>query len=362
MQMDVDMAGRRVVVVGAYRAARRVLRRYAASEARVTAVVSGPLPAAHEVPPRARIVAMPSLDDMPDWLRLVGPAFLVATVGLSPDETAAIRGLAERLRILCTDEPAAAESGHVTLVGGGPGSTGLLTLAACAALREADVICYDRLAPSDDLGPLAPGAELIDVGKTPYHHRISQNRIEDLLIARARRGEAVVRLKGGDPFVFGRGSEEVQACAAAGITVRVVPGVSSAIAVPAAAGIPLTHRGVSHAFTVISGHVLPTAEEFAGLTALGGSIVILMGVANLTGIAAGLRGAGMAEGMPAAIVERGFSDSQRTTHTTLARLADDARRLDIASPAVIVVGEVVRLGAEVSAQLPLCVLDPVPRG
>lgn len=362
MQLDVDIAGRRVVVFGLYRAARRAVRRYAAAGARVTVAVPGPPPAPTEVPEGVRIAVLPADEDVPGWLRLVAPAFLVATVGLGPASATVVHTLAADLHILVMEEPAVAERGLVTLVGGGPGSPSLLTVAACAALREADVVCYDRLAPSDELARLAPTAELIDVGKTPYHHRVSQDRIEDLLIERARRGETVVRLKGGDPFVFGRGSEELQACAAAGIAVRVVPGVSSAIAVPAAAGIPLTHRGVSHAFTVISGHVLPSAEEFAGLAALGGSIVILMGVANLTGIATGLRAAGLPDATPAAVVERGFSDSQRTTHTTLARMADDARRLDVVSPAVIVVGEVARLGAEVTSPIPWCALDPVPPG
>ena len=362
MQLDVDVTGRRVVVFGPYRSARRVIRRYTAAGARVTVASAGDRPDHDARPTGIRVLPMPPADDTATLLRLIGPAFLVSTVGLGHDDTAAITRLTGQLRIMIIDEPAAAEVGQVTLVGGGPGSTSLLTLAACAALREADVVCYDRLAPSDELERLAPGAELIDVGKTPYHHRVSQDRIEDLLISRARRGEAVVRLKGGDPFVFGRGSEELQACAAAGVAVRVVPGVSSAIAVPAAAGIPLTHRGLSHAFTVISGHVLPTAEEFAALAGLGGTIVILMGVANLTGIAGGLRGAGLADRTPAAVIERGFSDSQRTTHTTLARLADDARRLDVVSPAVVVVGEVARLGGDLDTRLPWCALDPVPRG
>lgn len=362
MQLDVDVAGRRVVVVGPYPSARRAVRRYAAAGATVIAVADAPLPPAELLPPTVGLVPVPATDDLSAWLRLVAPAFLVSTVALTADRAAVVRRLAGDLHILVTEDPAADARGQVTLVGGGPGSVRLLTVAACAALREADVVCYDRLAPSDDLARLAPGAELIDVGKTPYHHRLSQDRIEDLLIERARRGESVVRLKGGDPFVFGRGSEEMQACVAAGVAVRVVPGVSSAIAVPAAAGIPLTHRGVSHAFTVLSGHSLPSAEEFAALVGLGGSIVILMGVANLSGIAAGLRAAGLADDTAAAVVERGYSDSQRTTHTTLARLADDARRLDVASPAVIVVGEVARLGADVSSRIPWSALDPVPPG
>lgn len=324
MQLDVDVAGRRVVVLGDRRDARRSVRRYATAGAEVT-------------------WAEPDSSSLD---QLVESAWLVVTVGLSRSRTTRVRRLSDVRGVLTVDEPPVPPRGIVTLVGGGPGVTELLTLAACTALREADVVYYDRLAPTDDLTRLAPGAELVDVGKTPYHHQISQDRISELLITRARSGDGVVRLKGGDPFVFGRGGEELHACAAAGVDVRVVPGVSSAVAVPAAAGIPVTHRGISHAFTVISGHVLPTTEEFRALAGLGGTIVILMGVANGTAIASGLRGAGLPDTTPAAVVERGFSASQRTTHTTLARLGDDVRRLDVVAPAVLVVGEVTRLGRD----------------
>jgi uroporphyrin-III C-methyltransferase len=157
-----------------------------------------------------------------------------------------------------------------------------------------------------------------------------------------------VRLKGGDPFVFGRGGEELRACLAAGVGVRVVPGVSSALAVPAAVGIPVTHRGLSHAFTVISGHQRPSEEELTGLARLGGTVVVLMGVVNLEQIALGLLRAGLDAETPAAVVERGYSDSQRSTFTRLGALADDARRLQVASPAVIVIGAVVSLAAELA--------------
>lgn len=324
MQLDVDVAGRRVVVLGDRRDARRVVRRYTAAGAQVTS-------------------ARPDSSSLD---RLVQSAWLVVTVGLPRAQSARVRRLTTAVGVLTVEEPAASARGIVTLVGGGPGFTELLTLAACTALREADVVYYDRLAPTDDLARLAPGAELVDVGKTPYHHQISQDRISELLILRAQRGDGVVRLKGGDPFVFGRGGEELHACAAAGVDVRVVPGVSSAVAVPAAAGIPVTHRGISRTFTVISGHVLPTSAEFRALAGLGGTIVILMGVANAAAIAVGLRSAGLPDTTPAAVVERGFSASQRTTHTTLAWLGDDVRRLDVVAPAVLVVGEVTRLGRD----------------
>ncbi|MGI3782246.1 MAG: uroporphyrinogen-III C-methyltransferase, partial [Janthinobacterium lividum] len=249
--------------------------------------------------------------------------------------------LAGHLRVMTTAEAPAETAGSVTLVGGGPGRAGLMTLEAVAALAAADVVFYDRLAPTDDLAALAPAAELVDVGKTPFHHRVEQRSIEAQLVDRAHAGQSVVRLKGGDPFVFGRGGEEMLACLDAGVRVRVVPGVSSAVAVPAACGIPVTHRGLSHAFTVISGHQRPSEDELEGLARLGGTIVVLMGIVNLEQIAAGLLRAGMDPATPAAVVERGYSDSQRSTFSRLGDLADDARRLRVSSPAVVVIGAVV---------------------
>ena len=205
------------------------------------------------------------------------------------------------------------------------------------------MVFFDRLAPTEDLDELAPGAELVDVGKVPYHHPVPQTSICDQMVDRARRGQSVVRLKGGDPFVFGRGGEEMLACLAAGVPVRIVPGVSSALSVPAAYGIPVTHREVSKAFTVISGHTPPETHELEALVRLGGTIVILMGIANLAQTMAGLSRAGLPVGTPAAVIERGFSDAQRSTMTTAGELVAEVRRLDISSPAVVVIGDVVRL-------------------
>lgn len=233
--------------------------------------------------------------------------------------------------------------GQVTLVGGGPGDAGLMTLAAVNALREADVVLYDRLAPHDDLGALAPAATLINVGKHPGSHSIGQSGIEELIVTHALKGARVVRLKGGDPYVFGRGGEEVLACHEHGIPVTVVSGVTSAIAVPAAAGIPLTHRGISHAFTVVSGHAPLTERELAGLTMLGSTIVVLMGVGTLPTLSQGLLRHGMSPELPVAIIERGFSATQRTTVATLGTILVEAARASVASPAVLVIGDVVRL-------------------
>jgi uroporphyrin-III C-methyltransferase len=237
-------------------------------------------------------------------------------------------------------DPAA---GRVWIVGGGPGSSDLLTVAAARALREADVVLHDRLGPVDELPSLAPGARLIDVGKRPGHHPIPQERIEALLVEHARAGRRVVRLKGGDPYVLGRGAEEVLACRAAGVEVEVVPGVSSAFAVPAEAGIPLTHREVSRMFTVVSGHEPLADDDLARLAGLSGTIVVLMGVTTLPSTVYGLLRQGAPPALPIAILERGYRPDRRVTAGTLATIVVTAAVAGVRSPAVIVIGEVVRL-------------------
>jgi uroporphyrin-III C-methyltransferase len=237
-------------------------------------------------------------------------------------------------------EPAAGPIGHVTLVGGGPGTTELLTVAAVNALRDADVVFFDRLAPCQEL-PSLTSAELVDVGKKPGHHKVSQGEIEKLMVESALAGNNVVRLKGGDPYVFGRGGEEVASCVAAGVPVRVISGVTSAISVPAAAGIPVTHREVSHMFTVVSGHAPLTEKELTHLAGLGGTIVVLMGIGTLHHLAAGLRRAGMRADMPMAVVERGYRPGQRTTIADLGTITSAAA--GCSNPAVLVIGEVVRV-------------------
>jgi len=343
VQIEVDVSGRKVVVFGTPRSARRVLAHQLRAGARVTLVLPGPVPPVEQRVEGVRYATQPSPADTSGLLRLLGPAWSVVLVDLDRDVRDHVVELCRRLRVLVQRGTPAAAQGQVVLVGGGPGHTRLLTLEAAQVLGEADVVVHDRLAPTDDLAALAPGAELVDVGKSPDHHPVGQRAIEDQLVERARAGALVVRLKGGDPFVLGRGGEEMQACLAAGVSVRVVPGVSSALAVPAAAGIPVTHRGVAHAFTVLSGHVPPAAEELDALVRLGGTIVVLMGMATLEPVVAGLLAAGLAAGTPAAVVERGYSPSQRSTFTTLGRLPEEVRRLDVRSPAVVVVGDVVAL-------------------
>lgn len=329
MDVSLNVEGRAVLVVGDADAARQVLRRYRALGAVVTSAADAP---------------------GASWIA-AARAEIVVTVGLSVERTAHIAAACRERRIWHTSERAAPTParGRVTLVGGGPGRPELLTTGAVDALRSADVVFFDRLAPHDSLHLLAPGAELVDVGKRPGHHPVAQCDIEALLVERALAGEEVVRLKGGDPFVFGRGGEEVLACRAAGVPVRVLPGVTSAIAVPAAAGIPVTQREVSHAFTVVSGHAPLSESELASLTGLGGTVVVLMGVGTLPHLSAGLMRHGMRRSMPMAIIEQGYSGGQRTTVATLGEIVPTAASTGVKSPAVIVIGEVVRLAHDRSA-------------
>jgi uroporphyrin-III C-methyltransferase/precorrin-2 dehydrogenase/sirohydrochlorin ferrochelatase len=233
----------------------------------------------------------------------------------------------------------------VVLVGGGPGEPELVTVAARHALASADVVVADRLAPRELLDELGPHVELIDVAKLPRGRSASQDFINEVIVDRARAGKRVVRFKGGDNFVFGRGFEEVLACAAADVPVTVVPGLSSAIAVPARAGIPVTHRGVAHEFTVISGHLPPGHPDslvaWHAVAALRGTLVLLMAVDNAPAIAAALIDGGRASDTPAAVVVDGTMPTERTVLSTLGRLADDIASHEVRPPAIIVVGDVV---------------------
>ncbi|MCY4144894.1 MAG: uroporphyrinogen-III C-methyltransferase [Chloroflexi bacterium] len=236
--------------------------------------------------------------------------------------------------------------GTVFLMGAGPGDPDLITRKGLRLLRKADVVIYDRLVPRQLLDETRPNAELINAGKAPTRHRLSQAAINALIIDRALAGRDVLRLKGGDPFVFGRGGEEAIACHRCGIPVEVVPGVSSAFAVPAYAGIPLTQRRISSAFTVITGHEIADSVNYAALARLGGTIVILMGVKQLPKIADKLLLSGLAGDTPAAVIERGATARQRTVTGALESIAAVARERAIRPPAITVVGEVVRLRAE----------------
>ena len=232
--------------------------------------------------------------------------------------------------------------GWVALVGGGPGADGLLTSRARELLASSDVVVVDRLAPRGVVDRLPSTVRVVDVGKAPGRHALAQDAINDLLVEEALAGHAVVRLKGGDPYVLGRGGEERLACEAHGLRVEVVPGVTSAVAVPAAAGIPVTHRGVARGFTVVTGHdELPAVPPGTDHT-----VVLLMGVGRLARSAASLLGAGRPASCPVAIVERGFAPDQRVTFGTLGDIAARARQAGVENPAVVVVGDVVRLSPD----------------
>lgn len=235
-------------------------------------------------------------------------------------------------------------TGRVDLLGGGPGPLDLMTVRAWRLLAQADVVVMDRLGPTDVRPHLQAGAEVIDVGKLPGHHPVPQDEINAILVDRARAGKRVVRLKGGDPFVFGRGGEEVVACVEAGIPVAVVPGVTSAVAVPEAAGIPVTHRGVASAVHIVNGQSEITPATLAALAEESVTTVILMGVGALPRLVADALRAGVPSDRPVAIVERGHHADQRTTRSTLGAIVIDAGRIGVRNPAVIVVGDVARAG------------------
>ncbi|MDA4107424.1 uroporphyrinogen-III C-methyltransferase [Mycolicibacterium holsaticum] len=239
-------------------------------------------------------------------------------------------------------------AGGIALVGGGPGDPELITVRGRRLLSHADVVVADRLAPQELLAELAPHVEVIDAAKIPYGRAMAQDAINDVLIERARAGKFVVRLKGGDPFVFARGYEEVLACVDAGIPVTVVPGVTSAIAVPALAGVPVTHRGVTHEFVVVSGHVAPGHPEslvnWDALAALSGTIVLLMAVERIELFSNALLAGGRPADTPVLVVQHGTTSAQRTLRATLADAPERIREEGIRPPAIIVIGSVAAFG------------------
>jgi uroporphyrin-III C-methyltransferase / precorrin-2 dehydrogenase / sirohydrochlorin ferrochelatase len=235
----------------------------------------------------------------------------------------------------------------VALVGGGPGDPDLITVRGRQLLSAADVVVADRLAPGSLLDELPPGVEVVDAAKIPYGRAASQDAINALLVEHARAGRFVVRLKGGDPFVFGRGFEEVLACAAAGVPVTVVPGVTSAFAVPAVAGVPVTHRGVAHEVVVVSGHLPPghpdSLVDWSALASLRGTLVLMMAVERVAAFAEVLLAGGRDPATPAAVVQEGTTRAQRVVRSTLDKLAEEVGEQGIRPPAVIVIGPVAAL-------------------
>ena len=250
---------------------------------------------------------------------------------------------------LITAEAPGVLHGGVALVGGGPGDPELITVRGRRLLAHADVVVADRLAPQELLAELAPHVEVIDAAKIPYGRAMAQDAINDVLIDRARAGQFVVRLKGGDPFVFARGYEEVIACTDAGIPVTVVPGVTSAIAVPALAGVPVTHRAITHEFVVVSGHVAPGHPEslvnWDALATMSGTIVLLMAVERIELFTTALLEGGRPADTPVLVVQHGSTASQRTLRATLTDAPERIREEGIRPPAIIVIGAVAAFGS-----------------
>jgi uroporphyrin-III C-methyltransferase/precorrin-2 dehydrogenase/sirohydrochlorin ferrochelatase len=405
--IGMSLAGRRVVLVGGGEVAARRIRRFLSDDALIRIVApelaasTASLIADHGLEWRPRAVEPADLDDA--WLvhsatgdaradaavaawcderrifcinagdgghgsarlaaetrsgdSIVG---VVSDAGVDPGRTRLLRdAIAERLRdgSLPLRRRRPAGIGHVHLVGGGPGPVDLITVRGRRLLAEADVVVTDRLGPTGVLTELAPDVEVVDVGKRPQHHPVPQHEINALLIDRARRGLRVVRLKGGDPFVYGRGGEEVAACLAAGVPVDVVPGLTSVVAVPQAAGIPVTHRGTAAALHVVNGQDAPREATLAALRDPQTTTVVLMGVSALACFVVAARAAGADPDLPVAVVESGHTDAQRTTHATLATVAERASAAGVRNPAVMVFGHVAAADLLLSALVPDAVGD-----
>jgi uroporphyrin-III C-methyltransferase / precorrin-2 dehydrogenase / sirohydrochlorin ferrochelatase len=392
--VGLDLAGRRVLVVGAGAVAARRLPRLVAAGAEVLVVSPTATPA---------VEAMASAGQL-RWLRRryadgdVDGAWYVLACTSDPETNAAVAAEAVRRRVFCVRADDATGGTAVTpatgdyegllvgvlagrrprhsaavrdaliealrsggaavadavpvapgvaLVGGGPGDPDLITVRGRRLLARADVVVADRLAPGELLDELGAHVEVIDAAKIPYGRAASQEFINTTLVERARAGKFVVRLKGGDPFVFGRGFEELVACTRAGVPVTVVPGVSSAFAVPAAAGVPVTHRGVAHEVVVVTGHLAPgdpaSLVDWAALARLRGTLVLLMAVERIAEFAQVLIAGGRVPITPVAVIANGTRPTQRTLQTTLATVAADIAHHAIRPPAVIVIGDVAAL-------------------
>lgn len=278
-----------------------------------------------------------------------GIAVGVLTGGQHKRSAALRSAIHEALQRGLITETADVKPEGVALVGGGPGDPDLITVRGRRLLAQADVVVADRLAPAELLADLGPHVEVIDAAKIPYGRAMAQQEINRVLIERAQEGKFVVRLKGGDPFVFARGYEEVLACAEAGVQVTVVPGVPSAISVPAAAGVPVTHRAVNHEFVVVSGHVAPGHPEslvnWDALAALNGTIVLLMAVERIEQFARVLIEGGRPAHTPVLVVQHGTTDEQRVLRADLATAPERIRSQGIRPPAIIVIGPVAAYGA-----------------
>ncbi|WP_375498611.1 uroporphyrinogen-III C-methyltransferase [uncultured Jatrophihabitans sp.] len=388
--MLLDVTGRRVVVVGAGRVATRRVRGLVDAHADIVVI-------APEVDDAVRLAGV-TVHERPFAARDLDGAWLAVACTDDPGVNAAVSDAAAARRVFCVradnagegsartpavarhgdvtiavnggDDPARTRAlrdaisaalaagdlplrahrrpaaGSVALVGGGPGDPELITVLGQRLVSDADVVVVDRLAPRQLLDALPDSVEVIDCGKSAHRHNLTQSEINDVLVDRALAGKRVVRLKGGDPFVFGRGGEEWLACLAAGVPVTVVPGISSALAAPALAGIPLTHRGLAADFTVVSGHLDPgrpadQGVDWPGLAVNAGTLVILMAMDRLHLIADALIEHGRPASTPAAVVHRAASEHQQVVRARLDGIAAAAREAGLSAPAVVVVGAVV---------------------
>ena len=345
--IDLQVHRRRVTVAGS--SARAISTTAALLDAGAVVTVASPAPAPYFDDLAAR--GLLTLHRRELTASDIDAAALVFAHTGDPDADRAVARVAEQCNRLCVvAEPPptgmrdSATPGRVIIVGGGPGDPDLLTVAGRRALACADVVVTDRLAPVGVLAGLAPHADIVDVSKIPGGRRTEQSTINALLVEHATAGRTVVRFKGGDGFVFGRGGEELDHCLRAGVAVDVIPGVSASIAAPAAALIPVTHRGLTQGFTVVSGHVPPGHPEstidYAALARANTTIVLMMAVANLDAIAGALVDAGLDPATPAAVIADGCLPSQRHVRATLATIAQAARFARIGPPATTVIGAV----------------------
>jgi uroporphyrin-III C-methyltransferase / precorrin-2 dehydrogenase / sirohydrochlorin ferrochelatase len=396
--LGLHLTGRRVVVVGGGRVAQRRVPTLLAAGAEVTVVAPEVTPALDDLAARGRI----TWERRPYRTGDLAGSWLVQACTEDGKVNAAVAAAAEDERIWCVraDDaqaaaawtPASARVGEITvgvhaggdprraagirdaivrglqrgelesrhsrtkprgvaLVGGGPGDPGLITVRGRHLLAQADVVIADRLAPVELLDELGSDVEIVDASKIPQGRTLTQDRINELLVQHANAGRFVVRLKGGDPFVFGRGAEEVLHCARSGVPVTVVPGITSAVAAPAAAGIPVTHRGVAQEFHVVSAHVPPGAEgstvDWPALARSTGTLVLLMAVQHLGEIARSLLRYGRLPDTPVAVIQDGTLRAQRVLTATLETVADEMTTNHVRPPATIVVGDVVRVAREI---------------
>lgn len=358
---DLEVRGRPVVVVGGHPAGLAAVTQLLAEGARVTVVAPEVATTLRDLAERGLITWIARDLDPAD----LAPAALVVAATGQESGNAAVRAAAARAGRVAVSArtpagveptgagpasdrtaggPARTGAGQVILVGGGPGDPGLITVAGLDAVRRADVVVCDRLAPLAVLDSARSGVEVVDVAKIPRGRFTPQEEINQILVERARAGQVVVRLKGGDNFVFGRGGEEWQACAAAGLPVEVIPGVSAALAAPSLAGIPLTHRQLTQGFTVVSGHLPPSDPgctlDWAALARANTTLVIMMGVATLPAIARELQDQGLPGATPAATVADAGLPGHRSVRGRLADIAALTTEAGIKPPAVTVIGAV----------------------